>query len=117
MLGLEQLIIYLIFCFAVTSISNTYLLLIDLGQMFDFMQAKVLQPLSTKKGAIWQILYKALGGCEACNTMWFALLLFPVYYLLTKQHGLQIADTLPALAAFWLLCPMIAYDFLILKNH
>ena len=117
MLGIEQLIIYLIFCYCVTAISNTYLMLIDLGQMFDFIQAKVLQPLSTKSGKGWQVLYKALGGCEACNTMWFAILLYPIYFLITKQHGLQIADTWHTIAAFWLLTPMLAYDILILKNN
>lgn len=117
MLGIEQLIIYLIFCYCVTAISSTYLMLIDLGQMFEFMQAKVLQPLSTKTGTGWQALYKALGGCETCNTMWLALLLYPIYFLITKQHDLQIADNWQTLAAFWLLTPMLAYDILILKNN
>ena len=117
MLGIEQLIIFLIYCYSVTAVSGAYLLLIDLGQMFDFMQSKVLQPLSTKSGKGWQVLYKALGGCEACNTMWFALLLYPVYYLITSKYGYNIANDIPTLAAFWLLSPMIAYDILILKNN
>ena len=117
MLGIEQLIIYLIFCYCVTAISNTYLMLIDIGQMFEFWQAKVLQPLSRKEGKFYQLLYKASGGCEACNTMWFALILYPVYLLLTSKYNLQIADDFTTIAAFWLLAPMLAYDFLILKNN
>lgn len=117
MLGIEQLVIYLIFCYVVTAVGNAYLLLIDKGQMFDFMQDYVLQPLSTKPSKAAQLMYKALGGCEACNTMWFALILFPVYCLITYQHNLIIATDLPTLAAFWVLSPMVAYDLLILKNN
>lgn len=117
MLGLEQLIIYIIFCYSVTAVSNTWLMLIDIGQMFEFWQAKVLQPLSRMENKFAQLLYKASGGCEACNTMWFALILFPVYMLLTAQYELQIADNIPSVIAFWLLAPMLAYDFLIIKNN
>lgn len=115
-----ELFIYLLFCYICTAISRTFLFVTDTGQLLqkwndvlDYLYNK-----SDGKMNIWKVLYKAGGGCDACNAMWFSIILYPVYLYAGSKFGFA---TLPLndmflFFVFWLLAPFITFDILTLKN-
>lgn len=107
-----NIILYLVFCYTVKAISNWFLSVTDEGELFGVWTEKVVIPLSkiSHKNIIFEVLYKASGGCAKCNVMWFALILFPVYLILSNLAGVQISHDYTIIAGLWLLSPIIAYD-------
>lgn len=115
-----ELFIYLLFCYFCTAISRTFLFLIDDGQLLE-KWGSVLDYLYNKSGGkmnVWKVLYKAGGGCDACNAMWFSIMFYPIYIYIGSNFGfatLQLND-LFSFFMFWLLAPFITFDILTLKN-
>lgn len=94
----------------------------DTGQLFGKWQ-NVLDWLYGKAGNNmngWQVLYKALGGCDVCNAMWFSILLYPVYLYAGSTFGfasIALNDKFMLVIFGLILAPVITFDILSLRNR
>ncbi len=68
---------------------------------------------------IYELLYKAFGGCETCNAMWISIVLYPLYLFLGWKFGFAsypLSDPL-TFVLMWLAAPAITYDILTFKSQ
>ena len=119
--ALLEILVFLLYCYIITAISRGWMFITEAGQIFGKWQ-NVLDWLHEKADSklnVWQVLYKGLGGCDACNAMWFSLLFYPIYLHMGKLFGFAFIplnnDFMYWL--FWLLAPFVTLDFLALKNR
>ncbi len=119
-LVLLEITLFIAFCYLSVTISRFFLMITEPGQMFEGWQ-KVLDYLHEKRttgGFAWELLYKALGGCETCNAMWISIVLYPVYLWAGSAAGfagMALNDTF-VLIALWLIAPAVTLDILRIEN-
>lgn len=111
---LENIVIYIFFAYFATAIGNAFTFLTDAGQIFGKWQ-DVVEWVYNKTGS--NFIYKALGGCDTCFTMWISILVvYPLYWYFGTKYGFYIAQDWQTTAALWLLMPLLTFDIYELKN-
>lgn len=111
---LANILIYICFSYFATAIANAVLFLTERGQMFGGWQ-DIIEKVYNKTQS--NFLYKALGGCEDCFTMWLSIVIvYPVYTAIGIKYGFYIPKDVPTGLLLWLLMPLLTYDIKTLKN-